>query len=346
MRLAVDALNLRNDRRGMGRIVRGVLRVAAESGIDITLLSKNGRGWSDDPESRLLATLRFARPSSANHRHAYDVVWYPWNGIRFRAAAPSLAHVHDTFALHEGGNWVARRRVRAPLRRAARHATRIATDSAWSAEQIRRDLRVRPERIVTIPLAPDAFFSPGEPEVAESLPQAPYVLVVGAAEPRKNARFLVESFSQAFPERNVRLVVVGSLASDAASEAAKRDVALLREERVDDARLRDLYRGAACVAVPSLAEGFGLVAVEAQACGTPVIASNASALPEAAGTAALLVDPRDHEGWRDALREVVEDESVALRLRALGVARFGFGRRDEPARAILAALHDLADQRA
>jgi len=328
MRLAVDALNLRNDRRGMGRVVRSVLRVAASEGVEVTLLS-------------------IERPTrSAKRRDAYDVIWYPWNGIRFRAAAPSLAHIHDTFALHERVNWIARRRVRKPLWRAAREADRIATDSAWSAMQIQRELRVRPQRIVSIPLEPDAFFSPGEPESPQTLPPSPYVLMVGAGEPRKNARFLVEAFADAFAARDVRLVVVGSLAPDAEREARARGLGLHIETGIDDARLRDLYRGAACVAVPSLAEGFGLVVVEAQACGAPVIASNASSLPEAAGNAALLVDPRDHDGWRNTLREVVDDESVALRLRALGVARFGFGRRDESARTILAALRDLADHRA
>ena len=346
MRLAVDALNLRNDRRGMGRIVRGVLRVAANEDVEITLLAPRGHAWDDDPETGLLQTLQFARPSSAKRRRAYDAVWFPWNGIRFAAAAPSLAHIHDTFALHERGNWIARRRVRNPLLRAARDADRVATDSAWSALQIRHELRISPQRILTIPLAPDAFFSAGKPEAPAALPASPYVLIVGAGEPRKNAAFFIQCFSDAFARRNVSLVAVGSLAPDAEREALARGIRLHREEGVDDARLRDLYRGAACVAVPSLAEGFGLVVVEAQACGAPVIASNTSALPEAAGEAAILIDPRDHAGWRATLCEVVDDERVALRLRALGAARFGSGRRDEPARAILAALHDLADHRA
>jgi glycosyltransferase involved in cell wall biosynthesis len=328
MRLAVDALNLRNDRRGMGRVVRNVLREAEKAGLAVTLLG------IDKPTR------------SARRRDAYDAVWYPWNGIRFAAAAPSLAHIHDTFALQERGNWIARRRVTGPLRRAARNADRIATDSAWSALQIRQELGVTAERILTIPLAPDDFFSAGKPETPSTLPASPYVLIVGAGEPRKNGFFFIQCFSDAFARRNVTLVAVGSLSPDAEREALARGIRIHRENGVEDARLRDLYRGAACVAVPSLAEGFGLVVVEAQACGAPVIASNATALPEAAGEAAILVDPRDRAGWRDALCEVVDDERVALRLRALGAVRFGSGRRDEPALAILAALRDLADHRA
>jgi glycosyltransferase involved in cell wall biosynthesis len=328
----------------MGRIVRSVLRAAASEEIEVTLLTHNARPWPDDPEAELLATMRFARPRSARASKAYDVIWYPWNGIRFRAAMRSLAHIHDTFALHERGNWIARRRVRKPLRRAAREADRIATDSNWSATMIRKELRVPPERIATILLAPDPFFTPGDENDRATLPVAPYVMLVGAGEPRKNARFLVESFSDAFAHDGVTLVVVGSFSADAERAALERGIMLHREEHASDVRLRALYRNAACVAVPSLAEGFGLVVVEAQACGAPVIASNASSLPEAAGEAAILLAPDDRAGWRDALREVTLDETVALRLRALGVSRWGFQRRDGPARAILAVLRDLVDE--
>jgi glycosyltransferase involved in cell wall biosynthesis len=333
----------------MGRIVRGVLRTALESGDRVTLLHAERELWRDDPEPELLQHAQCARPASAARRSAYDVVWYPWNGIRFRAAAPALVHIHDTFALHERANFIARRRVRKPLWRAARDAKLIATDSAWSAMQIERDLSVAAERVVVIRPGPDTFFCVGGLESgdeAESLPRAPYVLMVGAEEPRKNALFLVESFSAAFPHQDVRLVIVGNVPTDARRAACERGVKLVLESDVDDVRLRSLYRNAACVAVPSLAEGFGLVVVEAQACGAPVIASDASALPEAAGGAALLVAPQDRSGWRDALRCLIEDETMASRLRALGVARWSSGDRAEPARAVLAVLHDLADRRA
>jgi glycosyltransferase involved in cell wall biosynthesis len=323
VRLAVDALNLRRDRRGMGRIVRGVLRVAEESGIELTLIENRGDG----------------------KRARYDVIWYPWNGIRFAARAPSLVHIHDTFALHETGpNWIARRRVRGPLLRAAREATRIATDSEWSRAQIERELGVDAQRITVIPLAPDPFFH--TEENAGAAPSGrPYVLMVGAGEERKNAGLLIEAFAQAFPQGDVDLVVAGSFAEESAREAARRNVRVLRETP-DDERLRALYRAAACVAVPSLAEGFGLVVVEAQACGAPVVASNASALPEAAGDAALLISPRDVGAWCDALRTLVRDADAASRLRALGAARWDRAARDAPARSILAVLRDLVEQRA
>ncbi|HEX6388309.1 MAG TPA: glycosyltransferase, partial [Solirubrobacteraceae bacterium] len=88
----------------------------------------------------------------------------------------------------------------------------------------------------------------------------------------------------------------------------------------DDAELADLMRGAAAFCLPSLAEGYGLPALEALACGTPAIVSNRGALPEVVGDAALVVEP-EVDAVTDALRRVLGDADVAARLRAKGPAR-------------------------
>ncbi len=111
---------------------------------------------------------------------------------------------------------------------------------------------------------------------------------------------------------------------------------------VDDDGLRALYRNAAVVAVPSSAEGFGLVAVEAQACGSPVLASNASALPEATGGAALLLDPFDVDAWARAIRQLFDDPAAAGELRARGIARFVGANRILPALRTLELLREIA----
>jgi len=339
VKIGVDGLNLRNDRRGMGRLVRSVLSAARSAGHQVTLLSNERRPWRED--AALLAGVQLAPPRIAHRRAAFDAVWYPWNGIRFEAASPSLAHIHDTFALDDPGGFFARRRVCGPLWRAARDASRVAADSRWAAGCIHRDLGIDLDAIVVIPLAPDAFFSPG-PD-AHPFGEMPYVLMVGAEEPRKNAAFLVAAFAGAFAQtdRPPLLVVAGALAAPAAASARELGVGIVNE-RPDDERLRALYRHANCVAVPSLAEGFGLVVVEAQACGAPVVASNHGALLEAAGGAAILLDPTDTSAWSEALRVVVNDETENARLRALSISRWGFRRRDGPARAILAELARLA----
>lgn len=90
---------------------------------------------------------------------------------------------------------------------------------------------------------------------------------------------------------------------------------------VEDDDLPDLYRGALLFVYPSLYEGFGLPVLEAMACGTPVITSNCTSLPEVAGDAALLVDPTQPELLAAAISSVMNDGALRQALRAKGLAR-------------------------
>jgi glycosyltransferase involved in cell wall biosynthesis len=82
-----------------------------------------------------------------------------------------------------------------------------------------------------------------------------------------------------------------------------------------------VYSSATVLAVPSIYEGFGLPVLEAMACGTPVVCSNTSSLPEIAAESAILVSPNDARGWVQALHRVVADESLRLDLRRRGLRR-------------------------
>jgi glycosyltransferase involved in cell wall biosynthesis len=109
----------------------------------------------------------------------------------------------------------------------------------------------------------------------------------------------------------------------------------------DDADLPALYSEALCLAFPSLYEGFGLPILEAMACGTPVITSKVSSMPEAAGDAALLIDPHDVDALTDALRRVISDSTLREDLVQRGytqAARFTW---DAAARKLLAVYDDL-----
>ena len=328
----------------MGRYVRPILRsLANRPDITLTLLVREPR---DAPAYRAIVSERIdvASLSAARTGGSYDRVWYPWNGMRFRSRAPALVTINDDFAFaYPARGVVARMREQRPIRRAVRSAAHIATISAWSRERLIERFALQPDRISVIPLAPDAFFSPG----ADASPFGePFVLAVGTGETRKNTVFLIDAFERAFPAGDVRFVLVGDTEPDVAARlrSAREPVATLA--RVDDTHLRGLYRTAAAVAVPSLAEGFGLVAVEAQACGAAVIAASTSALPEAVGTAGVTVDPHDGDAWRDALRSLVRDSAENARYRALATARWTAASHERMLEAVLVALERTVDDRA
>jgi len=341
IRLAVDAGNLTCDRRGMGRLVRGMIRAALEDpSFEVTLLAERAS------EARALRKEfpgeRIGRAYEARLKNRFEVVWYPFNGMRYGAAAPAAVTMHDVFAFTEPHRErVARRREQEPVRRAGREAARIVTGSLWARAEIAQALHIDEARITVVRPEPDRFWFPAlNDPLPEPLAGTHFVLVVGAREPRKNVRLALAACAHALRGPREVLVIVGQL--------EKRDRAYARELRVrageieaSDRVLRALYRNAELVLVPSLAEGFGLVAIEAMACGAPVIASDASAIPEATCEAALLLDPRDPARWAAAIRDLLDDEGKRSALRGRGAARFAFADRAKPAREMLTLLREL-----
>lgn len=339
--LAVDAANLAHDRRGMGRLARGVLIAAAEAGdIAITLLA-------DKRRDRDALAAEFPYPivptSRARARDRFDCVWFPFNGMRFRTRAPALASMHDAFAFTlPDGDPIARARVRRPMRRAAREAARIITDSHWSRDEIARELRIADDRLTVVAPSPDPFWFPASDDALPvELADRRCVVFVGPSDARKNVRLAIDACARAFSDPRETLVIVGELsAADRAYARAARVRA--GEILASDPLLRTLYRNAAMVLVPSFAEGFGLVAIEAMACGTPVLAANATALPEATRGAAALLDPHDVGVWAGAIRTLLDDDARREAYRARANATFAFADRMAGARATLGIVREVA----
>ncbi|MGP6157819.1 MAG: glycosyltransferase family 4 protein [Vulcanimicrobiaceae bacterium] len=343
VRLGIDASNLPRDRRGMGRVTRTILHAAlTDPHFDVTLLS--ARAGDVRALQAEFPQTRVRRAASARRRATYDVVWYPFNGTPFDADAPALVTVHDLFAFTEPHpERIARWREQRPIRRALRSAARICTDSEWSRGELMRVFDVQPARISVVRPVPDAFWFPARDDrLPAGLGQRRYVLLVGAREPRKNASLLVRACARALCAPEEALVVVGDLNPTDRDLALALDVPAGEVVPASDETLRALYRNASAVAVPSLAEGFGLVASEALACGAPVLAADATALPEAAMGAAQLLDPRDAEAWARAIRALFDDAAQAAQLRSRALAAFAGCDRGRGARELLALLRDLA----
>ncbi len=212
---------------------------------------------------------------------------------------------------------------------AARRSRRVIVDAASTADDLVGELGVPRERIDVVPLAA----APPRPEIATDaaelrrrlgIPAGRVVLSPGARRPHKNLTAVLEALALMPAEQRPALVVPGyRTAYD--EELRGRADALGLHDRVcfpawlDAADLEGLYALADVVALPSRYEGFGLPVLEAMARGVPVVTSNRSSLPEVAGDAALLVDPDDAPGLRDALERVLGDPQLAQRLGAAGV---------------------------
>jgi glycosyltransferase involved in cell wall biosynthesis len=263
--------------------------------------------------------------------------------MRFEAAAPALLTVNDAFAFtYPHPQAIARWREQRPIRNGVRRATRISVPSHWSRSELERTLAVPAARMSVIGYTPDIFWTPGEPgALPEPARGRRIVLAVGLREERKNAALLVEACARALRAPDERLIVVGDIATGVQAQLQAHSVphAIVR---AGDEELRALYRHATLVAVPSLAEGFGLVAVEAMACGAPVLAANAASLPEATGGAAVLLDARDPAMWAHAIRRVFDEPDYRAMLAARSAATFAPSERDQPARRTLALLRTLA----
>ncbi len=156
----------------------------------------------------------------------------------------------------------------------------------------------------------------------------PLVLAVGTLEPRKNHSGLIKAFYKAQQKKNGPAMLAIAGGQGWLYEETKQLVTDLKLDkkvrflgRVTDLELVTLYSMATLFAFPSFFEGFGVPPIEAMACGTPVITSNVSALPEVAEGAALLVDPHDIDALADAIIRLTEDENLRNELRQKGYER-------------------------
>lgn len=212
--------------------------------------------------------------------------------------------------------------------RLARRVRQILTVSHYSKDRIADICRVPAEKIHVVHNGVDPRFGPAsEQEIAAArerfaLPPN-YVLCVGSLEPRKNLPRLLEAWSQVSGQQNQpKLVLVGTTAAVFASAKLEApDESVILTGYVPDEMLPALYSGATAFVYPSLYEGFGLTVLEAMACGTPVICSSTTSLPEVAGDAAILVDPNDTAAIGHAIQNLLADEPLRNTLRVRGLAR-------------------------
>jgi glycosyltransferase involved in cell wall biosynthesis len=268
-----------------------------------------------------------ALPPQARRRLLADPLWGPGGAEIFHGLNQRLPKVrmrravatfHDLFVMT--GEYSApafRKRFTEQARDAAARADAVITVSEFTKRQVVELLGYPQDRVFVVHHGTRALRFP-------DLEREKVVLSVGAIQKRKNTGRLVEAFESLGCEW--RLVLAGSFGYGA-EEIAQRIEASKARERISvlgylaPEDLAKWYARAAIFAFPSLDEGFGMPVLEAMAAGAPVVTSNCSALPEVAGNAALLVDPRDVEEISGALRKLAGDEELRRELEERGRSR-------------------------
>jgi glycosyltransferase involved in cell wall biosynthesis len=293
----------------------------------------------DDPALRVLPAARFwtqrvlaaelaAQPPAAYVSPLFQLPW--------RCPCPAVPVAHDFAFLRFPGEFTVRRRLQA--RAQAWHAVRLATRIVAVSEATAADLQhfhgVDPARVqVCLEAAAPVYRPQPEARVAAlrqrlGLPPR-FVLYLGRLQPRKNLVRLIDAFGRVVarrPDLPHHLILGGGRGwlyetiYQAAQDSPARDrIRFL--DFVPEEDLPALYAAAEAMALVSLWEGFGLPVLEAMACGTPVLTSSVSSLPEIAGDAAQLVDPADTVAIASGLEALMGDAERRARLREAGLAR-------------------------
>jgi glycosyltransferase involved in cell wall biosynthesis len=302
-RVGIDLSPLVQTRAGTARHIRGLLpHLEAAPGIELERLSFGGT-------SRAATLARdtgwyFAGLPLQARRRGCDVLHCTTYRAPLRSPVPVVVTVHDLAVLRmpEAFNrWTREygRRLLGPVVRAAR---RVIAVSEFTKREVVELLGVPGERVRVVPNAVEAPFTAEGPRA-----DGDYVLAVGTVEPRKNLPRLVEAAARA----GVELRVVGDPGWGGVEVGGN---GVRRLGFVPDEELARLYRGALCVAYPSLYEGFGIPVLEAMACGAPVVTSAGGALEELADGAAVLVDPLDPGSIADGIEQAAGRRDELTRL--------------------------------
>lgn len=269
------------------------------------------------------------------HLDRLDVLHVTYNApLRLPRTCARVVTIHDLSFEHFPEFFAPHLRLLLKLSvpRSARAADAVLVDSEFVKRDLVATYRLAPDKIAVTHAAVEAEFrrvdeaAALDPIRAKYRTGARFILGVGNLQPRKNWLRLIEAFAQAKQEHRLphTLVIVGPRAwqsEQVVAAAQGLDDAVVFTGYVPTSDLVLLYNAAEVFVYPSLYEGFGLPVLEAMACGTPVITSNVSALPEIAGDAALLVNPYATQDIAAALVRVVSDEAYRAELRARGLAR-------------------------
>jgi glycosyltransferase involved in cell wall biosynthesis len=347
MRIAIDARKLRDF--GIGTYIRNILseltRLDQQNEyIVICQPADLGAGQSLGPNFRMVADTALPysigeqiRIPACLSRERAQLVHEPHYVLPVATRCRSVVTIHDCIHLmfpQYLPNRLAYVYAKGAMWTATRKADRILTVSEASKRDILHFFDIPSEKVSVIYNAIDArFLGPADQTRMDLVRQRyqldhPFVLYVGNIKRHKNVERLIDAFARARTggPADLRLIIIGDeiskypgLRQAVHKHRLDKHVRFLGFQPHET--LAAFYRLARAFVFPSLYEGFGLPPLEAMACGTPVVTSNVSSLPEVAGDAALLVDPYSADAIADGIHRAVTDESLRADLIDRGLAR-------------------------
>ena len=266
----------------------------------------------------------------------FDLIHFPHYNVPFFFRKRFVVTIHDLTHIKYWEflpNKLAYYYAKVLLKHDMKCSKKILTDSEYTKQDIKKTFKVKSEKIFAIPIATDRkiFRKKKESELVSTRLKfglncgERYILFVGNLKPHKNLNKLIEAVASLNNQINCKLVLVGRVFKDSCIDdfLKKTEMAdrVVLTGFVTEDELVDLYNIATVFAFPSLYEGFGLPPLEAMACGTPVVCSNTSSIPEVVGAAGEYFDPRSSKQIADALFAVLGNSRRTEELIELGVKR-------------------------
>jgi len=348
-------------RTGIGRYLIEVLRAASQSEVECIVYG--------DAKTRLPITLPKVTLQTIDSRWTqwWDQVSLPLRLARDRISVflspyykgplfspcPVVLTIHDLYFIqYPRKRWPAYGAMTTRLARLyASRAAAIITVSEYSKRSIVERLGVSPGKVTVVPVALGPEFKP-EP-LTESVATRygivpPYILYVGNFRPHKNLPRLIRAYanlSKSLRDTHQLVLAGGDREHRQTLEGLVRDLGIIDRVLfpglIEDSHLPAVYSACALFVLPSLEEGFGLPALEAMACGAPVVAGNRAAIPEVVGKAAILVDPENVPAMTEAMAQVLAVSQLRGTLRQSGLARAQEFSSDRTSGRVLALLYEV-----
>lgn len=334
MKIAIDTQTILGQRSGFGFYVKNLVETLkqVDPKNNYILIAPDREKDFSTPERFIWDQFIF--PKKVKLQNA-DILHQPCFSAPVFYKAKKIVTVHDIIPLKFPKNLPLASRLFYSkwMTYSYRYADLIIADSECTKKDLIKYLKISENKIRVIHLATSKSFKPESSyknitNIKDKYKTGEkYFIHVGTIEPRKNLPFLVSSYAKAVKAGIAEnLVIVGKHGwyYESLFDLVKKlhlENKIIFTGYADDSDIPALYSGATALTFPSIYEGFGFPPLEAMACGTPVISSNTSSLPEVVSNAGILLPPKDEKEWAKKMIEISNNKKLAQKLRIKGLAQ-------------------------